>query len=278
MARLLTGQGVLWLLCAAIMLLLVYRTGKNVGNGALPPRGLGDMASNVVNPAPAAAHATDEVRIREMMDIEIELRLQLQRALSAEKQIQKELDRSQYELNLVRAAGPIPVPAPSPAQVLHRPPNQPLAMSGWDPLTPMVYMLTPTYKRYTQKADLVRMGNTLRQVKNIHWIVIEDAEGETELVTKFLTSCGVPHTHVVQRTPKYMQREICSKVDPGHGCPKWKLGKEAELWTRPRGVEQRNAGMRASLPVHSFNLQNALLAHAPASGALRLTLHTHLGA
>ena len=27
--------------------------------------------------------------------------------------------------------------------------------------------------------------------------------------------------------------------------PSWKLGKEAELWTRPRGVEQRNAGLAA---------------------------------
>lgn len=32
-----------------------------------------------------------------------------------------------------------------------------------------VYLITPTYKRYTQKADLVRMGNTLRQIPNLHW-------------------------------------------------------------------------------------------------------------
>lgn len=197
---------------------------------------------------------------------------------------------------------------------------------------PMIYLITPTYKRYTQKADLVGMGNTLRQVRNIHWIVVEDADGRTALVSNFLKTCGLPYTHVVQRTPKYMQRDICKVVNPRIGCtsvvhlfvpclalpclaasslhafssissfvfifsifiiifvflcvcidfdfafflfldvtlldsqycccshcyyararvrmrnckgPQWKLGKEAELWTRPRGVEQRNAGLAA---------------------------------
>merc|ERR1719272_1107120 len=121
---------------------------------------------------------------------------------------------------------------------------------GYQKGLPMLYLITPTYKRHTQKADLVVMGNTLRQVRNIHWIIVEDADAETALVTNFLKDCGVPYTRVVQRTPKYMQREICKVVNPRVGCPQWKLGKEAELWTRPRGVEQRNAGLAAlrSLP------------------------------
>lgn len=83
---------------------------------------------------------------------------------------------------------------------------------------PMIYLITPTYKRYTQKADLVGMGNTLRQVRNIHWIVVEDADGRTALVSNFLKTCGLPYTHVVQRTPKYMQRDICKVVNPRIGC------------------------------------------------------------
>lgn len=117
---------------------------------------------------------------------------------------------------------------------------------GDDPALPWLYMLTPTYRRHTQKADLVRMANTLRQVPNLHWIVIEDADAKTRLVTRFLQTCGVAHlTHLVQRTPKSMQRKICKWVDPRIGCPQWRLGKEAELWTQPRGVEQRNAGLAA---------------------------------
>ena len=38
------------------------------------------------------------------------------------------------------------------------------------------------------------------------------------LVTNYLKSCGVPYTRVVQRTPKYMQRDICKVVNPRIGC------------------------------------------------------------
>ena len=50
-----------------------------------------------------------------------------------------------------------------------------------------------------------------------------------------------------------MQRKICTKVDPRIGCPQWKLGKEAELWTQPRGVEQRNAALAALRALHPTN-------------------------
>ena len=49
-----------------------------------------------------------------------------------------------------------------------------------------IYMITPTYARWTQKADLTRLAQTLMQVPRLHWIVVEDSERKTELVTEFL--------------------------------------------------------------------------------------------
>lgn len=47
-------------------------------------------------------------------------------------------------------------------------------------------MITPTYARWTQKADLTRLGQTLMHVPNLHWIVVEDSEEKTKLVKNFL--------------------------------------------------------------------------------------------
>lgn len=52
-----------------------------------------------------------------------------------------------------------------------------------DPVHPSkttVFVVTPTYSRLTQKADLVRLCSTLKNVNFIHWIVIEDSLGKTE--------------------------------------------------------------------------------------------------
>eukprot|EP00052_Salpingoeca_macrocollata_P012916 m.100871 g.100871 ORF g.100871 m.100871 type:complete len:227 (-) comp18691_c0_seq1:11-691(-) len=75
--------------------------------------------------------------------------------------------------------------------------------------------------------------------------MVEDSEEKTPLVTKVLAKCGVRYTHLVQRTPPSLQRSICKTVNPKLGCPRRLLGKEAELWTKARGVEQRNAGLAA---------------------------------
>eukprot|EP00039_Didymoeca_costata_P005649 m.83338 g.83338 ORF g.83338 m.83338 type:complete len:314 (-) comp12917_c0_seq1:48-989(-) len=135
---------------------------------------------------------------------------------------------------------------------------------------PWLYLITPTYKRHNQKADMTRFANTLRQVPNLHWIVIEDAQERTELVSKFMKRCGVKNfTHIHQKTPKYLQRAICKVVNPRIGCPSWKLGKEAELWTRPRGVEQRNAGLQV---VRDLRPQNGVVYFADDDNSYDLEL------
>lgn len=87
-------------------------------------------------------------------------------------------------------------------------------------------MVTPTYARWTQKADLTRLCQTLMHVRQLHWIVVEDAVSQTPLVTKLLRRCTVSSTHLNTRTPERLRL------------------KEGEpTWRKCRGVEQRNAAI-----------------------------------
>lgn len=64
------------------------------------------------------------------------------------------------------------------------------------PLPPL-YIITPTFRRPEQLAELTRLGYTLKHVPNLLWLVIEDAEHATVLVTKLLEHIGVPFVHLV---------------------------------------------------------------------------------
>ncbi|KAM4652015.1 galactosylgalactosylxylosylprotein 3-beta-glucuronosyltransferase 1-like [Discoglossus pictus] len=92
-------------------------------------------------------------------------------------------------------------------------PDKPLS----SPL-PIIFAITPTYARLVQKAELTRLSNTLRQVPSMHWIVVEDSNITTMLVSKFLRTCGVQYTHLCIRTPAGV--------------------------TKARGTLQRNLGLR----------------------------------
>ncbi|XP_028676861.1 galactosylgalactosylxylosylprotein 3-beta-glucuronosyltransferase 2 [Erpetoichthys calabaricus] len=85
---------------------------------------------------------------------------------------------------------------------------------------PTVYAITPTYSRAVQKAELTRLANTFRQVPRFHWIVVEDSNIRTELVSRFLAHSGVPYTHLHVLTPRRYKRTGL-----------------------PRATEQRNAGL-----------------------------------
>ncbi|XP_054169215.1 galactosylgalactosylxylosylprotein 3-beta-glucuronosyltransferase 3-like [Oppia nitens] len=98
------------------------------------------------------------------------------------------------------------------------------------PLVPTIYVITPTYDRLVQKAELIRLSNTLLLVDNIHWIVVEDSPFKTQRVTKFLEDIEkyghLKYTHLNVVTPTQFQMK---KTDPN--------------WLKPRGVLQRNAGI-----------------------------------
>jgi len=102
-----------------------------------------------------------------------------------------------------------------------------LQKSGWDPKLPIIFAITPTYRRFLQKAELTRTAQTLKHVKNLHWIVVEDSHQKTNLVKRLLSHFGLKYTHLNVRTPVEMRR-----------------GRNKPRWTKSRGVEQRNLGLQ----------------------------------
>ena len=101
-------------------------------------------------------------------------------------------------------------------------PNQTKSNSG----SKVIVVITPTYKRATQKIDLTSMCYTLMHVPDLVWIVIEDATRPTDLVTRLLQRCKVRSVQLVVHTSSMYQ-----------------VRKGRPSWSKPRGVEQRNAGL-----------------------------------
>ncbi|KAL4623020.1 galactosylgalactosylxylosylprotein 3-beta-glucuronosyltransferase 3-like [Arapaima gigas] len=95
------------------------------------------------------------------------------------------------------------------------------------PPLPTIYVITPTYTRLVQKAELTRLSHTFLLVPQLHWIVVEDSPHKTSLVSDFLSHSGLAFTHLHVATPR--ERKL-QEGDPN--------------WLKPRGVEQRNEGLR----------------------------------
>ena len=68
-------------------------------------------------------------------------------------------------------------------------------------LMPTIFVVTPTYHRPVQKAELTRLCHTFLLVPKLHWIVVEDSPSKTALVRNFLRKCGVKYTHLNAPTP-----------------------------------------------------------------------------
>lgn len=49
-----------------------------------------------------------------------------------------------------------------------------------------IIFITPTYERATQKAELIRLSQTLLHVANIFWIVVTDGDQISETVIYLL--------------------------------------------------------------------------------------------
>lgn len=62
---------------------------------------------------------------------------------------------------------------------------------------PMLYIITPTYRRAEQLAELTRLSHTLMLVPKVHWLVVEDALQRTPLVTKLLKKSGLLADHLI---------------------------------------------------------------------------------
>ncbi|NP_001088079.1 beta-1,3-glucuronyltransferase 1 like L homeolog precursor [Xenopus laevis] len=97
----------------------------------------------------------------------------------------------------------------------------------WSEDIPTIYVITPTYSRPVQKAELVRLANTFLHVVNLHWIVVEDSPRKTKLVANLLEKAGINFTHLNVESPRSLKVGL-SRM-PSHS---------------PRGTTQRNLGLR----------------------------------
>ncbi|XP_053501469.1 galactosylgalactosylxylosylprotein 3-beta-glucuronosyltransferase 1 isoform X2 [Ictalurus furcatus] len=97
----------------------------------------------------------------------------------------------------------------------------------WSDLLPTIHVITPTYTRAVQKAELTRLTNTLLHVPNLHWIVVEDSPRRTPLVSRLLRSSMINYTHLNVETPRVHR-----------------MRREARGRRVPRGTVQRNLGLR----------------------------------
>ncbi|VDI29369.1 Hypothetical predicted protein [Mytilus galloprovincialis] len=65
---------------------------------------------------------------------------------------------------------------------------------------PLIYVVTATYQRLVQRAELTRLSNAFRLVKRLHWIVVEP-DGQISLnIQKLLNSSGINFTYFAQET------------------------------------------------------------------------------
>ncbi|CEM23322.1 unnamed protein product [Vitrella brassicaformis CCMP3155] len=54
-------------------------------------------------------------------------------------------------------------------------------------------MITPTYRRVTQRLDLVRLTNSLGHVENVHFVLVEDSHQITPRIQQLLDASPVLH-------------------------------------------------------------------------------------
>lgn len=85
-----------------------------------------------------------------------------------------------------------------------------------------IFFITPTYTRLTQKTDLTTLCHTLMHVPRLHWIVVEDSDHSTELVSGVLQRCPVASTQL------RIRRSLLFSL------------KKSKAW---KGLEQRNLGL-----------------------------------
>jgi hypothetical protein len=91
---------------------------------------------------------------------------------------------------------------------------------------PIIYIITPTYARFTQLADLNRLKNTLLHVPKIFWVIIEDGRNKSNRVSKFLNEANIAHVHLYEESPK-----VVNKPDN-------------TSWIKHKGVVQRNKAIK----------------------------------
>ena len=96
---------------------------------------------------------------------------------------------------------------------------------------PLVYFITPTYRRPTQLLDLVQLCQSIQHDKATYWIVVEDAAKGSKRVRDLLERSGMLFAHLAIESP------------PTPGGMKKLSAKKKRALNAPRGILQRNLGI-----------------------------------
>ncbi|XP_060844420.1 galactosylgalactosylxylosylprotein 3-beta-glucuronosyltransferase P-like [Rhopalosiphum padi] len=86
-----------------------------------------------------------------------------------------------------------------------------------------IFVITPTYRRPEQVADLTRLAQTLMLVRDIHWLVVEDSNTKSPHLAVLLQSFGVRYNHLIAPMPERFKKIRGAK---------------------PKGVANRNRGLK----------------------------------
>ncbi|XP_075589295.1 galactosylgalactosylxylosylprotein 3-beta-glucuronosyltransferase 2 isoform X2 [Dermatophagoides farinae] len=77
----------------------------------------------------------------------------------------------------------------------------------YDPERILIFLITPTYTRPTQAADMTRLSQTLQLVPDIFWIVVEDAHNRSRSVEDLLRRTNAPYAHLLgPRPPTHLDK------------------------------------------------------------------------
>ncbi|XP_072401937.1 galactosylgalactosylxylosylprotein 3-beta-glucuronosyltransferase P-like [Diabrotica undecimpunctata] len=88
---------------------------------------------------------------------------------------------------------------------------------------PPLYIITPTYRRPEQIAELTRLSHTLMLVPNLTWLVIEDAHKTNDLINEVLQKSGIKYHYMIAPMPAEFKNKTKG--------------------AKPRGVSNRNKGI-----------------------------------
>lgn len=116
---------------------------------------------------------------------------------------------------------------------------------------PALYIITPTYARWTQKAELIRISHSLAlSFLSIHWVIIEDTKNGdvSEMLQNFRLS--------VEEKYPLIEVSLLVAATPDET----KLGQNDPNWKYPRGVQQRNKGI--NFVIENYNNESAVLIFA----------------
>ncbi|TRY78142.1 hypothetical protein TCAL_09316 [Tigriopus californicus] len=91
-----------------------------------------------------------------------------------------------------------------------------------DKTKPVLYIVTPTFARREQVAELTRLAQTLLHVRNMIWFVIEDATKCSPMVGDLLDRFQIPYVQMLAPLPEIFSGQS----------------------QKPRGVSQRNAAIQ----------------------------------